>query len=101
MCAIDVTLNGSPTEKLEWAFNMYDIDADNRISMKEMTQVIDSMYDLLGKEKKGEFAPKKRVQQIFDRIDTNKDKYVSRDEFLKGCQNDEQIRIMLAPTLTK
>ncbi|CAF0786256.1 unnamed protein product [Didymodactylos carnosus] len=97
MCAIDVTLNGSPTEKLEWAFNMYDINADNRISMKEMTQVVDSMYDLLGKEKTGEDAPKKHVEQIFKRIDTNKDKFVSREEFLKGCQDYEKIRDLLAP----
>jgi len=97
MCAIDVTLHGSSDEKLHWAFTMYDINGDNRISVKEMTQVIDSMYDLLGKDKTGDFAPKKRVEQIFARVDTNKDKYVSKEEFLKGCQDDEQIRTILAP----
>jgi neurocalcin delta len=97
MCAIDITLNGSKDEKLEWAFTMYDINSDGRISKKEMSSVIESMFDLLGKDKKGANNPRKHVDQIFLRIDSNHDNYLSKEEFLVGCNTDENIRTILAP----
>jgi neurocalcin delta len=97
MCAIDITLNGSSDEKLEWAFTMYDINGDQRISKNEMSTVVESMFDLLGKSKKGANNPRRHVDQIFLRIDTNKDNYISKEEFLSGCRNDAQVRAILAP----
>jgi neurocalcin delta len=97
MCAIDINLNGSMDEKLEWAFTMYDINGDQRISKKEMSSVIESMFDLLGKDKKGANNPRKHVDQLFLRIDSNHDNYVSKEEFLVGCKADEKIRAILAP----
>ena len=97
MSAINVTLNGSSDEKLEWAFTMYDINGDQRISKSEMFNVVESMFDLLGRDKKGNNNPRKYVDQIFSRIDTDHDNYVSKDEFMFGCKTDEQIRTVLAP----
>lgn len=97
MCAIDITLNGNTDEKLEWAFIMYDINGDQRISKSEMIDVVESMFDLLGKDKKGNNDPKKHVEHIFSRIDSNRDNYVSKEEFIRGCKADEQIRTILAP----
>jgi neurocalcin delta len=89
MCAIDITLNGSSDEKLEWAFKMYDINGDQRISKTEMSSIIEAMFDLLGKDKKGANNPRKHVDQIFMRIDSNHDNYVSKEEFMLGCKADE------------
>lgn len=97
MCAIDITQNGSSDEKLEWAFTMYDINGDDRISKTEMSKVVESMFDLLGKNKKGLNNPRKHVDDIFLRIDTNHDNYVTKDEFLTGCKSDDNIRTILAP----
>ena len=97
MCAIDITLNGSADEKLEWAFTMYDINGDQRISKAEMSTVMESMFDLLGKDKKGANNPRQHVDLIFQRIDFDKDNYISKEEFLTGCKNDAQIRTILAP----
>ncbi|CAF0928060.1 unnamed protein product [Rotaria sp. Silwood1] len=97
MCAINVTLNGTSDEKLEWAFVMYDINGDKRISKSEMTNVLESMFDLLGKDKKGSNNPRKQVDQIFSRLDTNHDNYINREEFFSGCKTDECIRAILAP----
>ena len=44
-------------------------------------------------------APDSRVNQIFKAIDTNEDKKISRQEFIKGCMNDEFLRHLLAPNL--
>lgn len=97
MCAIDITLNGSSDEKLQWAFVMYDINGDQRISKEEMSTVVESMFDLLGKDKKGANNPRQHVEQIFQRIDLDRDNYLSKDEFIIGCKSDEQIRTILAP----
>jgi hypothetical protein len=40
-----------------------------------------------------------RVVQIFKAIDTNDDRKISRQEFIKGCINDEFLRHLLAPNL--
>lgn len=97
MCAIDITLNGSTDQKLEWAFTMYDVNGDERISKNEMSSVVESMFDLLGKNKVGNNNPRRHVDHIFSRIDANHDNYVSKEEFLRGCKADEQIRTILAP----
>ena len=36
MLAINITSNGSPEEKLTWAFKMYDIDNSGDIDFMEM-----------------------------------------------------------------
>jgi hypothetical protein len=40
----------------------------------------------------------KRVQEIFEKIDRDRDNYVSRDEFIDGCLKDESLRKLLAPS---
>ncbi|CAF1210547.1 unnamed protein product [Rotaria magnacalcarata] len=97
MCAINVTLKGTSDEKLNWAFTMYDINGDQRISKKEMLSVLKAMLDLLGKDKKGPNKPQKQVDRIFLRIDSNHDNYISKEEFFSGCRADENIRAILAP----
>ena len=48
MLAIDVTSSGSPEEKLNWAFSMYDVDGNGWIDLPEMTKIgILSLYILL------------------------------------------------------
>ncbi|CAF0845097.1 unnamed protein product [Rotaria sordida] len=97
MCAINVTLNGTPDEKLEWAFALYDINGDQRISKSEMSNVLESMFDLLGRDKKGSNNPRKQIDEIFSRIDSNHDDYIAKEEFFSGCKADERIRTILAP----
>ncbi|GFX92845.1 kv channel-interacting protein 2 [Trichonephila clavipes] len=40
---------GSPTEKLQWTFNLYDINGDGCITREEMREIINSIYNLLGR----------------------------------------------------
>ena len=48
MLAIDVTSSGSPEEKLNWAFSMYDVDGNGWIDLPEMTKIgILSLFILL------------------------------------------------------
>lgn len=38
--AINVIMNGSDSEKLDWAFNLYDIDKNGTIADDEMVEIV-------------------------------------------------------------
>ena len=46
-------------------------------------------------EKVGD-APCRRTQDIFTKMDVNNDGVLSKEEFIKGCMNDETLYRLLA-----
>ncbi|XP_051541341.1 Kv channel interacting protein 3b, calsenilin isoform X1 [Myxocyprinus asiaticus] len=46
---LSVLLRGSVTEKLRWAFNLYDINKDGYITKEEMLAIMKSIYDMMGR----------------------------------------------------
>lgn len=63
-----------------------------------MVKIIESIYDLLGEEnRKGDKAPNERVKKIMQKLDINNDGYLTCDEFVNGCLEDEHMRKLLAP----
>jgi Ca2+-binding EF-hand superfamily protein len=64
-----LTSDGDLREKCEFAFKLYDLDKDGKISKKEMTQVLTALYDLSGIDaRKGDQAPQKKVEDIIKKI---------------------------------
>ena len=45
--AINITSSGRPEQKLEWAFNMYDVNGDGTIEPHEMSEIIGVGFELL------------------------------------------------------
>ena len=45
--SLSLTSRGTPDEKLCWAFNMYDINGDGRISINEVINIVKSVQELL------------------------------------------------------
>ncbi len=102
MIAISVTSQGDIKDKLKMAFNMYDIDKNGKIDCKEMEKIIEAIYDLLGEEnRKGDNSPPKRVQKIMTKLDKDQDGKLSPEEFIDGCLNDEILRHLLAPNVSR
>lgn len=59
---------GSLDEKLEWTFQLYDVNGDGYISKEEMTEVMTSVYELMGKISEGckeESQIKAKVESMF------------------------------------
>ncbi|KAJ4946310.1 hypothetical protein JOQ06_023978 [Pogonophryne albipinna] len=92
--ALSILLRGSITEKLQWTFNLYDINRDGYINKEEMTDIVRAIYDMMGKYTypvlKND-APKQHVEAFFQKMDKNRDGVVTLDEFIYSCQEDENI----------
>ncbi|XP_057198376.1 Kv channel-interacting protein 4 isoform X2 [Triplophysa rosa] len=91
---LSILLRGTIQEKLNWAFNLYDINKDGYITKEEMLDIIKSIYDMMGKctyPILKEDTPRQHVEIFFQKMDRNRDGVVTIDEFIDCCQNDENI----------
>ncbi|XP_070783277.1 A-type potassium channel modulatory protein KCNIP2-like isoform X2 [Enoplosus armatus] len=92
--SLSIILRGPITDKLHWAFNLYDLNKDGCITREEMTDIMHSIYDMMGKythPSMKDNAPKEHVDNFFQKMDKNNDGVVTIEEFLETCQKDENI----------
>ncbi|KAI6241618.1 Kv channel-interacting protein 1-like isoform X1 [Aphelenchoides fujianensis] len=91
--------------KLEWIFNLYDVNKRNFITQAEVLFVIQSMYDLLSRQEhnpatKSEIAM--HAHHVFFRLtDNGKNKNISRRQFIRACMQDEELLSQFAGFDTK
>merc|ERR1711963_126383 len=98
LLAIDVTSSGSPEQKLNWAFRMYDVDENGMIDLNEMTRLVKSIYKVSQNKRKGPSdTAEQRAADIFKKMDVNSDGVVTREEFVSACLEDVNLMQMLTP----
>ena len=116
MQAINITSQGTPDKKLEMAFRMYDCNGDGSIDENEMRRIISvsatslicsdtvdvlslqAIYELIGDDldqRERQIEGDERAMNIFQMMDKNSDGVLSREEFIDGCMNDEQLYQLL------
>lgn len=114
--AINITSQGTPDKKLDMAFRMYDCNGDGSIDQTEMRRIIGvsiceqvcgsiaidcfvkAIYELIGDEidkRERQIEAEERAMNIFTMMDKNSDGILSREEFVDGCLNDEQLYQLL------
>ncbi|XP_043078244.1 Kv channel-interacting protein 2 isoform X3 [Puntigrus tetrazona] len=91
---LSIILRGTVTERLSWAFSLYDLNKDGCITKEEMNDIMKSIYDMMGKYTHPcmkDSAPREHVESFFQKMDRNNDGVVTMEEFLETCQKDEAI----------
>jgi neuronal calcium sensor 1 len=108
--ALSVTSRGRMEDKLDWAFQLYDIDGDGKITYQEMLQIVEAIYKMvclpiivtsshaniikvgsMVKLPADEDTPEKRVKKIFRMMDKDENGSLDMAEFKEGSRRDETI----------
>jgi Ca2+-binding EF-hand superfamily protein len=97
--ATRLTQHGTPYEKLKIAFQIYDLKGDGKIDKREMKEVLIHLYSLHGDSLQSKTASYK-VDLIFERFDTDKDDYLSFQEFMEVSSADEYLNQLLTMTFS-
>lgn len=92
----DSSYLGSLEDRLNWTFNIYDLDKSGDIDKKELTKMFELLYTLLNVNKNDEkYNIDKRVDDVMRKFDMNGNKKLSREEFVNGLKSDENLRKLL------
>jgi len=92
--ALSITSRGKMEDKLDWAFQLYDIDGNGEITYQEMLQIVEAIYKMVGKMvqlPQDEDTPEKRVKKIFQTMNKDESGTLNKAEFKEGSRRDETI----------
>lgn len=67
MVGLSVLARGSVQDKLRWAFSLYDLNQDGVLTKDELTRIVSSIYDLMGRGDPfaEEIATREHVDRVF------------------------------------
>ncbi|XP_023232729.1 A-type potassium channel modulatory protein KCNIP1-like [Centruroides vittatus] len=85
---------GTDLEKLQWTFNLYDINGDGKITKEEMYEITTAIYLMLGQFTEPtveEDTSKDHADRVFQKLDLNNDGVVTFDEFVDICLRDDNL----------
>jgi Ca2+-binding EF-hand superfamily protein len=100
MLALHVITDGSPEEKLAWAFRLFDIDNNGMIDPEEVTEIARSVLQIVapGAELTPEQArlrARGRANEIFREMDSRGRGYLSQSQFVDSCLRRHALHKML------
>ncbi|KAJ2951054.1 hypothetical protein O0L34_g5433 [Tuta absoluta] len=96
---LSILSRGTLEEKLRWTFSLYDINGDGCITKEEMTEIVNAVYDLMGRVLEpsvDDEIVQEKVERLFQKMDLNRDGVLTLDEFLDCCLHDEDITRSMA-----
>ena len=95
MVSLYVTARGTLTQKLEWAFKVYDINGDGFITRNEMLEIFLAMHKMIGEPKCCSEDASKSIESLVDdiirRLDKDLDGKLSLEEFVEGSKNNPTV----------
>ncbi|XP_031655376.1 recoverin [Oncorhynchus kisutch] len=94
--ALHLTSSGRTIQKLEWAFNLYDVDRNGSITKKEIQEIVESIFNMISKEDQknlpdDENTPEKRADKIWDSFGKKENDKLTEEEFIQGVMDNRNI----------
>lgn len=86
--ALTLIINGNVDQKLSWIFEFYDLNGDGCITRSEMLAIVSAIYEMMQNSQIIQSVVNKQVDRFFEKMDTDRDGMVSREEFMSNCKND-------------
>ena len=81
-------------QRLNYAFELYDLDENGYIDENELKIVLEGMLNMLGTDKK--LVPGLVILAMKE-LDTSRDGKVSKEEFVKGLLAQPSLRAIMNP----
>ena len=98
-----MTKCGSPKEKLEYAFDLYDADKNGFLDRYEIEKIVGKILQTISQDKREKMDLLSRAHTLTNEclamLDASKDNKISRDEFVEGLLNHEGMRHLLSPVI--
>lgn len=94
LMGLSILSRGTMDEKLRWIFNLYDLNGDGKVTKEELTLVVSSVFDLMGKCTNpiiDDSIPKKTAEYVFNKLNPKQTDSILIEDFLQTCYNDESI----------
>ncbi|ROT73181.1 Kv channel-interacting protein 1 [Penaeus vannamei] len=89
LVSLSQLLRGNAYDKLKFAFKLYDVNGDGCITKAELTDIVSSVHELMGRCSHNRHVEDKQtrehVERLFKKLDLNGDGVVTIDEFLQSC----------------
>lgn len=79
------TSTGTSQQKFEYAFGVYDINENDKIEKKEAQKILNILCRIGGLSDE---EAKMYTTTIMLTFDTNRDKVLTKEEFINGCLHD-------------
>jgi len=93
MSALSLSKRGTVREKMEWLFEIYDVDGNGRITLDELCAVVQSMQH--HREKDNPSCGKKFstpvMTAVFTQVDSDSDGYLTMEEFVQGVEGNKEL----------
>ena len=87
--------------KILFGCSMYDVDGNGWIDLDEMTRLVGSIfkiqYSRLQPHRVRPQCVQEEAREIFNKMDTNSDGKITKEEFTKTCMDDKYLIELLTP----
>ncbi|KAK8390631.1 hypothetical protein O3P69_010375 [Scylla paramamosain] len=102
LVSLSQLLRGTAYDKLKFAFKLYDVNGDGCITKAELTDIVSSVHELMGRNSHNRHEAddgleevtragvedkqtREHVERLFKKLDLNGDGVVTIDEFIQSC----------------
>uniref|UniRef100_A0A1I7YCQ9 EF-hand domain-containing protein n=1 Tax=Steinernema glaseri TaxID=37863 RepID=A0A1I7YCQ9_9BILA len=88
---LSIISRGTDREKFGWVFDLYDINRQGCIGQSELLLVINSIYELIGKNAEPPFNRNtviEHVVAVFKKLNKPMSSKISKQQFIDLCTND-------------